>query len=95
MKRYPDSEDDKLSPPPPGFVDQIKETLGWRTADIVRPEDKKKRDTFVFGGRRRQSKFGVDGNPSTSDLFDTEAGAMQGHFSSPKSPADTSQQPFP
>lgn len=89
VKRYPDDPDDK-SNLPPGFVASIMETMGWKPSDVA-PAAKVHHDHFVFGGRRRASKLGVDGNPSLMSVVDAEAGA----FASPKSPVHAGSRPFP
>jgi hypothetical protein len=95
MRRYPDEEGEKASAPP-GFAAQIMETLGWQPADVVpAATEKRMRDNFVFGGRRRQSKLGVDGNPSESEIIQAEAGARQSPYVSPKSPGDAASRPLP
>ena len=96
MKRYPDSDEDKPVDPPPGFVSQIMETLGWKASDVTQTQStKRKRDNFIFGGRRRQSKMGIDGNPSPGEVTDAEAGAPESPFLSTKSPLHASNRPFP
>jgi hypothetical protein len=96
MKRYPKDADDAAAPA--GFAAQIMETLGWGANDVKQPPSEKKRhDNWVFGGRRRPSKLGVDGNPDGNEdnlFLDTEAGATRSPVVSPKSPLDTTNQSF-
>lgn len=94
MKRYPKDESEKEDEPktPPGWIAQMMETLGWTKDEVIPPPEKRPRKShsWVFGGVRRKSKLGVDGNPtslSTNMLADTEAGAGQSPLElvSPKS----------
>jgi len=85
MKRYPDDPEDN-PPTPPGFVAQIMETLGWSAAqaaeaDIASTQERRQRE-WVFGGRRRHSKLGIE--TSASDILDAEASALRGPITSPK-----------
>jgi glutamate-1-semialdehyde 2,1-aminomutase len=98
MNRYPKDPSDEAVPPA-GFAAQIMETLGWTPSDVNPPPTEKNRiDNWVFGGRRRRSKLGVDGNPEVDPadlLMEAEAGAAQSPVTSPKSPLRTSNQLFP
>ena len=90
IRRYPDDPEDNV-PAPPGFVTQLMETLGWSAADIASTPEKRQRDTWVFGGRRRQSKLTLE----SSEIIDAEAAATRSPFTSPKSPLQPSDRPFP
>jgi hypothetical protein len=94
MRRYPDEEGEQ-KPAPPGFAKQIMETLGLQPADVTPAPRERKRDTFVFGGRRRAEKMGVDGNPTESEILQAEAGALRSPHVSPKSPLESTNRPFP
>jgi hypothetical protein len=99
MRRYPTDPSDNTAAAPAGFAAQIMETLGWTAGDVNPPPvAKRKLDNWVFGGRRRQSKLGIDGNPDVDPadlLMDTEAGAVRSPITSPKSPLRTSTQTSP
>ena len=91
IKRYPDDPEDH-APAPPGFVTQLMETLGWSAADIQPTPEKRQRDTWVFGGQRRQSKLGNE----SSEILDAEAAAaMRSPYTTPKSPHGPPHRPFP
>ena len=79
MKRYPKdpTESEEKPHPPNWFVKEVMETLGLNKNEIILHKEKPHRHNFVFGGRRRPSKLGVDGNPSVDPLVAAEAGAQR------------------
>lgn len=93
MERYPKDETEKEElKTPPGWIAQMMETLGWSKDEVFPPSqtEPRKSHSWVFGGVRRKSKLGVDGNPlslSMNQLADTEAGTTQSPLElvSPKS----------